>query len=150
MNVGRNMGLTSMFMIFLFELLGYAASNSWNPQEFWSPASSLVKAGLVVLGGLSILSVINWIVTGFISENAECGDPQCKNPNVRTFMGVYGGVMRCPRCKRWYHKACWQRLHRGRSLTDIATNGCFRCGAGAEGEPARRVSDRDSIFRDFR
>ena len=149
MNIRRNVGCSAILFLGLFELLGYASSQSWNPLDFWSTATAIVKVGLVLLGGLGSVAVLNWLVVGLISENAECGDPQCKNPNIRVFMQVYGGVMRCPRCGRWYHKLCWRRVHLGRTMADIVANGCYQCGGAAEGEPARPLFGREDIFRDL-
>ena len=147
MDIKSRVARATILFAIVFEVIGFASSGSWNPLKFWGSAGSLVRVALVVTGGLSVLGLLNWLAIRTISEDAECGDPECRNPNIRVFATVYGGIMKCPRCGRVYHKACWRRVHRDRSLADVVRNGCYVCSGGAEAkESARAWFDVDGDF----
>lgn len=147
MDVLRSYKVSLLFNVVLFELIGYGTTGFFNPVEFLGSANLLIK---IVLGFLALLmlgQIAVILILGRIREDAVCSDPEC-NKNIRSFVLVYKGALRCPRCGRWYHQACWQRYNK-HSIRDAVRLGCTGC-TGEIDLGRRRLFTEDDIFRDWR
>lgn len=131
--------------LILILLIAYGSTYTLNPSEIWAQSSTLIRIVLAVLTISTVLQFLALIVMSkMIPEDAECSDPDCTNKNIRANMPILNKVVRCYRCKRWYHKQCWIRFNKREPSLYELMQGCKICRGEETGR--RRLFDDEDIF----
>lgn len=136
------LGLVIIFILIL--LIAYGTTDTLNPGEVLARSTLLIKIVLFFLILIAVIQFLSLIVMSLIPEDAECSDPECTNKNIRTFIPVLSKVVKCYRCGRWYHKACWIRFNKREPSLRELMQGCKICRGEETGR--RRLFDDEDIF----